>query len=124
MRCAFARAVAGGLHVGPRAAQDQDGTVRLAEVKEEARVFCVPGDTERDGQSRPGPDRAAVRHPAASNDKGGRYKRDFGVPEDKAQENFTDPDSRIMKRAAGGFDAAYDAQLAVDEAAHIIGAAN
>jgi hypothetical protein len=22
------------------------------------------------------------------------------VPEDKAQENFTDPDSRIMKRAA------------------------
>lgn len=55
--------------------------------------------------------------------KGGRYKRDFGVPEDKAQENFTDPDSRIMKRAGGGFDAAYNAQLAVDEAAHIIVAA-
>ena len=55
--------------------------------------------------------------------KGGRYKRDFGVPEDKAQENFTDPDSRIMKRTGGGFDAAYNAQLAVDEAAHIIVAA-
>ena len=55
--------------------------------------------------------------------KGGRYKRDFGVPEDKAQENFTDPDSRIMKRAGGGFDAGYNAQLAVDEAAHIIVAA-
>ena len=55
--------------------------------------------------------------------KGGRYKRDFGVPEDKAQENFTDPDSRIMKRAGGGFDAAYNGQLAVDEAAHIIVAA-
>ena len=55
--------------------------------------------------------------------KGGRYKRDFGVPEDKAQENFTDADSRIMKRAGGGFDAAYNAQLAVDEAAHIIVAA-
>jgi transposase len=55
--------------------------------------------------------------------KGGRYKRDFGVPEDKAQENFTDPDSRIMKRAGGGFDAAYNAQLAVDDAAHIIVAA-
>jgi hypothetical protein len=38
--------------------------------------------------------------------KGGRYKREFGVPEDKAQENFTDPDSRIMKRAGGGFDPA------------------
>ncbi|AYH43682.1 IS1182 family transposase [Azoarcus sp. DN11] len=55
--------------------------------------------------------------------KGGRYKRDFGVPEDKAQENFTDPDSRIMKRAGGGFDPGYNAQTAVDETAHIIVAA-
>ncbi len=36
------------------------------------------------------------------NPKGGRYKREFGVPEAKAQDNFTDPDSRIMKRAGGG----------------------
>jgi transposase len=55
--------------------------------------------------------------------KGGRYKREFGVPEDKAQENFTDPDSRVMKRAGGGFDYSYNAQTAVDEAAHIIVAA-
>jgi transposase len=55
--------------------------------------------------------------------KGGRYKRDFGVPKDEAQENFTDPDSRIMKRAGGGFDAGYNAQTAVDDAAHIIVAA-
>lgn len=55
--------------------------------------------------------------------RGGRYKREFGVPEDKAQDNFTDPDSRIMKRAGGGFDASYNAQTAVDEAAHIIVAA-
>ena len=55
--------------------------------------------------------------------KGGRYKREFGVPEAKAQENFTDPDSRIMKRAGGGFDPAFNAQTAVDEAAHIIVAA-
>ncbi len=54
---------------------------------------------------------------------GGRYKRAFGVPQDKAQDNFTDPDSRIMKRAGGGFDAAYNAQTAVDETAHIIVAA-
>jgi hypothetical protein len=45
------------------------------------------------------------------------------MPEDKAQENFTDPDSRIMKRAGGGFDASYNAQTAVDEHAHIIVAA-
>ncbi len=55
--------------------------------------------------------------------RGGRYKRVFGVPEDKAQENFTDPDSRIMKRAGGGFDPSYNAQTAVDEATHIIVAA-
>jgi transposase len=55
--------------------------------------------------------------------RGGRYKREFGVPEDKAQDNFTDPDSRIMKRSGGGFDAGYNAQTAVDDAAHIIVAA-
>lgn len=55
--------------------------------------------------------------------KGGRYKREFGQPEPKAQDNFTDPDSRIMKRAGGGFDASYNAQTAVDEYARIIVAA-
>lgn len=55
--------------------------------------------------------------------KGGRYKRDFGVPKDSAQESFTDSDSRIMKRAGGGFDQSYNAQTAVDESAHIIIAA-
>jgi transposase len=51
------------------------------------------------------------------------YKREFGAPEDKAQENFTAPDSRIIKRAGGGFDPAYNTQTAVDEAAQIIVAA-
>jgi len=56
--------------------------------------------------------------------RGGRaYQRDFGVPLDKAQDSFTDPQSRIMKRAGGGFDYCYNAQTAVDEAAHIIVAA-
>jgi hypothetical protein len=37
--------------------------------------------------------------------KGGKpYQRDFGVPAAKAQDSFTDPESRIMKRAGGGFD--------------------
>lgn len=57
------------------------------------------------------------------NPKGGRYKREFGVPEPKAQDNFTDPASRIMKRAGGGFDPSYNAQTAVDDTAHIIVAA-
>ena len=56
--------------------------------------------------------------------KGGKpYERDFGVPPDKAQDSFTDPESRIMKRSGGGFDYSYNAQTAVDETAHIIVAA-
>lgn len=55
--------------------------------------------------------------------KGGRYKRDFGVPKDSAQESFTDTDSRIMKCAAGGFDYGYNAQTAVDGSAQIVVAA-
>ena len=51
------------------------------------------------------------------------YKRDFGVPEPKAQDSFTDPQARIMKRAGGGFDYSFNAQTAVDETAHIIVAA-
>ena len=76
-------------------------------------------DTERgrraDDDRRP---RDGDGHP-----KAGRYQREFGVPEAKAQENFTDPDSRIMKRAGGGFDPSYNAQTAVDDTAHIIVAA-
>jgi transposase len=52
--------------------------------------------------------------------RGPRYKRDFGVPEASAQESFTDPDSRIMKRAGGGFDQSYNAHTAVDDQAQII----
>lgn len=54
---------------------------------------------------------------------GPRYKREFGVPEDKAQENFTDCDSRIMKRSGGGFDQCYNGHTAVDAHAQIIVAA-
>ena len=54
---------------------------------------------------------------------GKSYEREFGVPPAKSQDSFTDPESRIMKRAGGGFDYSYNAQTAVDETAHIIVAA-
>jgi len=41
------------------------------------------------------------------------------VPEDKAQENFTDPDSRIMK-STEGLTQAYNRQIAVDENRQLI----
>ena len=51
--------------------------------------------------------------------RGGPYKRDFGVPEDKAQSNFTDPESRIMK-TNDGYQQCYNGQLAVDEDFQVI----
>lgn len=85
---------------------------RLEERQREADL--ARGRSEDDERRPKGPDGAS---------RGGRYKRDFGLPEEKAQDNFTDPDSRIMPRSGGGFDPSYNAQTAVDEAAHIIVAA-
>jgi len=67
-------------------------------------------------------DREQGRHSGdgrKSRGRGRNFKRDFGVPEDKAQENFTDPESRIMK-SSGGFEQSYNTQTAVDEKAQII----
>lgn len=47
------------------------------------------------------------------------FSREFGVPPDEAQDNFTDPESRIMKTSYG-FDQCYNGQLAVDETSQMI----
>ena len=47
------------------------------------------------------------------------FARDFGVPPDDAQDNFTDPESRIMKTSYG-FDQCYNGQIAVDAASQMI----
>jgi transposase len=47
------------------------------------------------------------------------FARDFGVPPDTAQDNFTDPESRIMKTSQG-YDQCYNGQIAVDEASQMI----
>ena len=54
---------------------------------------------------------------------GRKLKRPNGVPPDRKQMNFTDPESRVMKTASGGFDQCYNAQLAVDAERQIIVAA-
>jgi transposase len=45
------------------------------------------------------------------------------TPDDKAQRNFTDPDSRIMKTSDGSFHYCYNAQAVVDDAHQVIVAA-
>src|SRR5438132_250789 len=51
--------------------------------------------------------------------KGQPFKNEFGQPAEKAQDNFTDPESRIMKMG-NGFEQSYNAQACVDEAHQII----
>lgn len=51
--------------------------------------------------------------------KGQPFKKEFGQPRDKAQDNFTDPESRIMKMG-NGFEQSYNAQASVDEEHQII----
>jgi len=54
----------------------------------------------------------------------GRLKRPIGVPPASKQMNFTDPESRLMKTASGGFEQCYNAQLAIDAERQIIVAAD
>jgi transposase len=50
-------------------------------------------------------------------------KHPKGKPKPKDQENFTDPDSRIMRDGSGAFQQCYNAQIAVDGTEQIIVAA-
>ena len=43
-----------------------------------------------------------------------------GTPKPKAQRNFTDPDSRIMKNKKGAYDQCFNGQVSVDEETSII----
>jgi len=77
-------------------------TIRAAKARLEAE--------QRDADTARGRHADDERKPPG---RGRHFKRDFGVPEDKAQSNFTDPESRIMKTAQG-FQQCYNGQLAVD----------
>ena len=57
--------------------------------------------------------------PTARPRRGRPAKKPLGTPPDRAQRNFTDPDSRIMK-ARDGFIQGYNAQAAVDAAHQVI----
>ena len=50
-------------------------------------------------------------------------RRPSGEPDPKAQSNFTDPESRVMK-TSGGFEQAYNCQLAVDAESQVVVACN
>jgi len=65
---------------------------------EQAEADALSGRRENDDESR----------------RGRKPKRPNGVPPDKKQSNFTDPESRLMKTSSGGFDQCFNGQIAVD----------
>ena len=69
---------------------------------------------ERGDQDPDDPDVAATIEQAATD------AADNAVPKPKAQRNFTDPESRIMKTSDGSFHQCYNAQAVVDEAHQVI----
>jgi hypothetical protein len=66
-------------------------------------------------------DKAAKRgEPSEKTGQVPKLKRKNGTPPDKAQKNFTDPESRIMVTGRKSFEQCYNAQAAVDEKAQIV----
>ena len=84
--------------------------------RREDRLAAIRAARERLEARQREADDARGRKPGSKrNPKGGRpYKRAHGEPDEKAQDNFTDPESRIMKTSQEGFQQCYNAQLAVE----------
>ena len=83
--------------------------IRAAKAQLEAEAHAGRGAHDPDG---PGP--------SSGMQEGGNRKRGpADTPPDRAQRNFTDPDSRIMP-SGGGFIAGYNGQIAVDAAHQVI----
>ncbi|MYI25275.1 MAG: IS1182 family transposase [Gammaproteobacteria bacterium] len=100
---------------GLKRRKDRVKAIREAILEAKARLEAAQREQDDARGRKPGMDR---------NPKGGRpYKRAYGVPEDKAQSNFTDPESGIMKTSSEGFQQCYNAQLAVDDERQLIVAA-
>jgi hypothetical protein len=87
-----------------------------AEAAEKARKHA-------EGKERRRQDRRGEDYPDAV-EAAGRDAADAARPKDKAQANFTDPASRIMKNSDGAYIQAYNAQAVVDDAHQIITAAD
>ena len=64
--------------------------------------------------------RKSEDHKPGSGKKGKPFKRPMGEPHSSTQDNFTDPESRIMKTSTEGFQQCYNAQVVVDSETRII----
>ena len=90
---------------------------RATQKRAEAEAAAVQAAEKARAAGRPTPD-VDPRDPDTLPAHQVRFTRD-GAPHPKAQRNFTDPDSRIMKRN-GAFEQDYNCQAVVDETCQVI----
>jgi transposase len=91
--------------------------------RREVRLAKIQAAKARLEQRQAEADQERGRHPDDQQRRGGGagrpFKQPFGEPEPKAQDNFTDPESRIMKMGTA-FEQGYNAQAAVDADSQLI----
>jgi len=92
---------------------------------EEAMTRLEQEAREKADAQRAAREEADAQREAAGKKRCGREPKPISdQPEEKAQTNFTDPESKIMKTSNKGFDYCYNGQAVVDEEAQIIVAAD
>lgn len=91
-------------------------------ARRESRLATIRAAKARLDKRQREEDRRAGREPdddGKPGKRGPRFKRPFGEPPKEKQENFTDPDSRIMKTGSG-FQQCYNAQAAIEDGSQLI----
>jgi hypothetical protein len=89
--------------------------IQKAKAALEARAKAQAQEKKRQEQ-----EEQERRKQEGESEKGGPKAEISEVPKDKAQENFTDPESRIMKNSDKAFIQGYNAQAAVDHEHQVI----
>jgi transposase len=90
--------------------------------RREQRLGKIQEAIERLRSRQAAEDREVGRKEPPAGAEEGKKKRAFGEPPEKKQDNFTDPESRIMKTSSG-FEQCYNGQLAVESESRLILAA-
>jgi hypothetical protein len=98
---------------------------RLAKIEEAMAALEAEAVAEADAKRAGTAEKEKAREEEGNPRRGRKPKEPSDEPRDKAQRNFTDPDSRIMKDGATkGFVQAYNCQAAVDVDSQVIVAAD
>jgi len=92
-------------------------------ARRETRLAAIRAAKARLEAAQAAEDESTKRGKPGKDGRRRKLKRPNGTPPDAAQSNFTDPESRIMKTATGGYEQCFNAQVAVDAKEQIIVAA-